>query len=269
MGERETSEQRVLVTGASGGIGYELAREFARKGHPVVLAARTESKLHELAEEIRRECAREAVVIPIDLADRDGPFELAAALETRGLDVHVLVNNAGVLEMGAFTEMTSEAALGMVQLNVSALTALCSLLVPPMVARGYGRILNVASVAAFQPVPSLAVYAASKAFVLSLTEALAEELRGAGVSVTALCPGVTDTPMVQGATAGKSGASMLAMPKALVMAPADVAREGYQACMAGEVIRVPGAAMRLVTGWIQAQRDLVRTLTGAMTRRTL
>jgi uncharacterized protein len=134
-------------------------------------------------------------------------------------------------------------------------------------ARGKGRILNVASLAGFQPLPSMAVYAASKAYVLSLTEALAEELRGKGVTVTALCPGFTDTNMVE--SAKRENAAFRTLPSALIADPKSVAREGYRACMNGDVIRVPGLALQMATGLLQAQRSITRTLTGLLGRRAL
>ena len=171
------------------------------------------------------------------------------------------------METGAFKDADTETLLGIVRLNVEALTALTSLFLKPMVARGKGRVLNIASLAGFQPLPSMAVYAASKAYVLSLTEALAEELRGKGVSVSALCPSFTDTKMIDNAK--RENAAFRALPSALITDPKSVAREGYRACMSGEMIRVPGLALQMATGLIQAQRSITRTLTGLLGRRAL
>jgi short-subunit dehydrogenase len=258
---------RALITGASGGIGLELAHEFARHGHAVILVARNEAKLNEVAAELARAYGVEASVVAADLGERSGPSALFDEVARRNLAVDILVNNAGVMDTGAFTDADTETVLGIVRLNIEALTALTSLFLKPMVARGKGRILNIASLAGFQPLPSMAVYAASKAYVLSLTEALAEELRGKGVTLSALCPGFTDTNMVENAK--RENAAFRALPSALIADPKSVAREGYRACMNGEVIRVPGLALQMATGFIQAQRSITRTLTGLLGRRAL
>jgi short-subunit dehydrogenase len=258
---------RALITGASGGIGLELAREFAGNGHAVVLVARNEAKLNEVAAELTRAHRVEAIVIAADLSERNGPAALFDEVARRNVQIDILVNNAGLMDTGAFNDADTETLLGIVRLNVEALTALTSLFLKPMMARGNGRILNIASLAGFQPLPSMAVYAASKAYVLSLTEALAEELRGKGVSVSALCPGFTDTNMVE--SAKRENPAFRALPSALIADPKSVAREGYRACMSGEVIRVPGIALQMATGFIQAQRSITRTLTGLLGRRAL
>ena len=178
------------------------------------------------------------------------------------------MNNAGVLEHGAFVRLNAERQQQLIDLNVSGLTAMLAHFVPAMVERGRGRVLNVASIAAFQPVPSLATYAASKAYVLSLSESLAEELRDSGVTVTALCPGITATPMLRGAA--EASASLARLPDFLVADVDAVAAEGYEACMQGEVIRVPGLlnqaatiAGRAVPKW------LLRRIAGSIGRSTL
>jgi short-subunit dehydrogenase len=256
-----------LITGASSGIGLELAREFAGHGHPVILVARNEGRLNEVAAELTRAQGIEATAIASDLGERNGPAALFDEVQRRNLEVEILVNNAGVMDTGAFGDAETETLLGLVRLNVEALTALTSLFLKPMAARGKGRILNVASLAGFQPLPSMAAYAASKAYVLSLTEALAEELRGKGVTVTALGPGFTDTNMIE--SAKRENAAFRALPSALIADPESVAREGYRACMNGDVIRVPGLALQMATGLLQAQRSITRTLTGLLGRRAL
>ncbi len=258
---------RALITGASTGIGFELAHEFAAHGHPVILVARNEARLNEVAAELTRKHAVDAAVIPADLGQREGPQALFDEVTRRNLDVDILVNNAGVMETGAFKDAPTEALLGIVRLNIEALTALTSLFIKPMAARGSGRILNVASLAGFQPLPSMAVYAASKAYVLSLTEALSEELRGKGITVTALCPGFTETNMVEAAK--RENPAFQALPSALIADAKSVAQDGYRACMSGDVIRVPGLALQMATGLIQAQRSITRTLTGLLGRRAL
>lgn len=265
-----SSDQKrtVLVTGASAGIGRALALEFARHGHDLVLVARRQNALRELAGTIREEHGVRAFEIPMDLSVRRAADELVVAVRQRDLEVDVLVNNAGVAESGPFARMSGDALHRLVMLNVASLTLLSRAFLDPMLERGWGRILNVASVAGFQPVTGLAAYAASKAYVLSLTEALSEELKGTGVRAGALCPGLTNTDMadqIQGFSA-----DLPEVPSLFLASPESVAREGYAACMRGEVIRVPGVANRLGTAWSQIQpRWLVRTLGGLVGRQFL
>lgn len=254
-----------LVTGASSGIGEALAECFARGGFDLVLVARSADKLEALAQRLAAAHGVQARAEPSDLAQRGAPAKLAAALKRRRVTVDVLVNCAGVLENRPFAAMPPERHQALIDLNVSALTAMLAEFVPGMVERGAGRVLNVASVAAFQPVPMLATYAATKAYVLSLSESLAEELRGSGVGVTALCPGITETPMVRGARA--ANAELGRMPAFVVGTAAEVARAGYDACLRGDVIQVPGAlnlaaslAARATPKW------LLRRLSGATMR---
>jgi short-subunit dehydrogenase len=257
---------RVLITGASAGIGAELAREFARKGHKLTLVARRRAKLAAVAAELEREYYVDVRTIVQDLAKPTGPAALVKAAQADG-PIGILVNNAGVIDVGPFAASRTDALVNLVNLNVRALTELTSLLLPGMVERGFGRILNVASLAAFQAVPSMAAYAASKAYVLALTEALSEELKGSGVTATALCPGITDTDMASEIQAGSAAAA--ALPKQLVSDPADVAAEGYKALMAGRVILVPGLPNQITAAWSQVTPHwLTRYITGFVTRRT-
>ncbi len=229
----------VLISGASSGIGEALAGEFAGAGYALVLVARTESKLQELAQQLGAEHGVQVWVEPADLCKRNAAKKLAARMAAQGIDIDVLVNNAGVLEHGNFVSIDTSAHQRMIELNISSLTDMLDHFLPAMVERGSGRVLNVASIASFQPVPSLAVYAASKAYVLSLTESLSEELKGSGVSITALCPGVTATNMM--ATAQEKSEGLTKMPDFIVGDVDDVAAQGFKACMKGEVICVPGA----------------------------
>ena len=257
---------RVLITGASAGIGAELAREFARNGHQLTLVARRRAKLAGIAAELEREHYVDVKTIVQDLAKPTGPAAVVKAALAGG-PIGILVNNAGVIDVGPFAASHTDTLVNLVNLNVRALTELTSLLLPGMVERGFGRILNVASLAAFQPVPSMAAYAASKAYVLALTEALSEELKGSGVTVTALCPGITDTDMASEIQAGSATAAKL--PKQLVSDPADVAAEGYKALMAGRVVLVPGLPNQLTAAWSQVTpRWLTRYVTGLAMRRT-
>jgi len=230
-------KQTVLITGASSGIGLDLAHLFAADGHDVVLVARSEDKLRELAKELETKHGIQAHVIAADLAKPDAPrqiFERAPAVD-------VLVNNAGFGVSGALAETDLRAELDMIQVNIAALTHLTKLFLGPMLQRGLGRILNVASTAAFQPGPFMAVYYASKAYVLSFSEAIAEELRGSGVSVTVLCPGPT-------ATGFQKAANMSTEALLRVMRPVssmDVARAGYRALMRGRRVVIPGVKNKI------------------------
>jgi hypothetical protein len=255
---------RVLITGASAGIGAELARAFARDGHQLTLVARRRAKLEGLATELAREHYVDVRTIVQDLAKPPGPAAVVKATEADG-HIGILVNNAGVIDVGPFAASRTDALVNMANLNVRALTELTSLVVPGMVKRGFGRILNVASLAAFQPIPGMAAYAATKAYVLALTEAMSEELKGSGVTVTALCPGVTDTDMATDIQAGSSAK----LPRQLVSDPADVAAEGVKALMAGQVVVVPGFPNQITAAWAQVTpRWLTRYVTGFAARRT-
>ena len=254
-----------LVTGASSGIGEALARCFAEGGHRLVLVARSADKLAALASRLQGEQGVVVTVLPADLAAPGAAGRLAATLRRRRLAIDVLVNNAGVLEHGAFAGMSTRRAQELVALNVAGLTDMLAHFVPPMVARGRGRVLNVASIAAFQPVPGLATYAATKAYVLSLTESLAEELRGSGVTATALCPGITATHMLTRAV--QANAQLARLPQALIGDVGEVAAEGYRACMAGEVVCVPGVVNRAATLAARAApKWLLRRVAGALGR---
>jgi len=195
-----------------------------------------------------------------DLATSEGVSALLSELETRAVRIDVLINNAGIAYSDNFDKLTDEKIQHLIALNITALSTLTSHFVKKMKLRGSGRILNVASVAAFQPVPSMAIYAASKAFVLSLTESLSEELRDTGVSVTALCPGLTNTEMVNDLSASN-------VPPFMMSRVEDVAREGYEALIAREVIRIPGVANQAAVTWAKHQpRWLVRGLGGLVAR---
>jgi short-subunit dehydrogenase len=183
--------RRALVTGASSGIGAAYAKALRQRGERLILVARRAHRLKELARELGGE--EWATVLPLDLCQPDAGRRLLEQTESRGFWVDVLVNNAGVGHTAAFHQQAPEVLEAMLNLNVKALVALTRAFLPPMLSRGRGRVVNVASNAAFQPVPFLAVYAASKAFVLSFSEALSEEVRGSGVQVQALCPGITAT----------------------------------------------------------------------------
>jgi len=230
-----------LITGASSGIGRELARVFAAHGHSLILTARDEARLHALAEELASRHGVQTLVIPADLARPESPPALFDELQRRGATVDILVNNAGFSTFGLFHATDTQAILDLLQVNMTALTHLARLFLPGMVQRGRGRLLNVASTAAFEPGPYTAIYYASKAYVLSLSEALASELEGTGVTVTALCPGVTRTEFHQ-----RAGIRNIPVQRLAVMEVEPVAQAGYEGLMRGKRVVVPGAFNQLV-----------------------
>ena len=238
------SKELALITGASSGIGEALAKVFAVGGFDLVLVARSEDKLKRMARELRSRHGVAVRVEPADLSKPGAAPALAKRLKQAGLSLTALVNNAGVLEYGRFVDIPASKHRQLIDLNITGLTTMLAAFLPDMVNRGEGRVLNVASIAAFQPLPSLATYAATKAFVLSLTESLSEELKGTGVTATALCPGVTDTNMVSGA---KASSEQLWIPDFMIGDVTDVASEAYRACMAGDVICVPGLVNQVTT----------------------
>jgi len=246
-----------LVTGASGGIGLELARLLAADGYRLVLVARDAAKLDAVAQALTT-TGQPPRIIAQDLAAPDGVATVLARLD--GMDVDVLVNNAGYAVYGAFAETAPEAELAMLQVNVMALTALTKRLLPGMVARKEGRILNLASTAAFLPGPLMTCYYASKAYVLSFTEGLAEELRGSGVTITALCPGPTETGFQQ--RAEMEASRLLTMTR--LQSAADVAKAGYAGMLAGKTVVVPSWSDRVTT---IAPRFVPRALVPRLIRR--
>ena len=260
---RETA----LITGASGGIGLELALVFAQEGFDLIVVARRASELEALAERCQRDFGVQVHVRPMDLLAHDAPAKLVQQLHDEGLEVDVLVNNAGLMDMGGFATIEIERHERLLQLNVVVLTSLARRILPAMIARQHGRILNVASTSAFQPVPAMALYAASKAFVLSLSESLSEELKGTGVTVTALCPGITKTEMLDRAQDEHSIARSL--PDLFLSDVRDVAREGFDACLAGKVVVVPGRPNQLMASAVGFYpRWLVRGIGGLIGRRS-
>ena len=232
-----------LITGASSGIGLELAKLFARDGYDLVLVARRREKLEALGKDLARQHQIRFRAISADLADPAAPAEIVRQLTSEAVPVDVVVNNAGFGELGIFAEMDLETIRGMIQVNVTALTVLTKLLLPGMLARRRGRILNVASTAGFAPGPLMAVYYATKAYVISFSEALAEELRGSGVSVTVLCPGPTVTEFQS--VAHMESTRLFEMP-GVVMDAESVARAGYAGVMRGKRMVVPGLVNKVL-----------------------
>lgn len=227
----------VLVTGASSGFGEEFARQYAGQGHPLVLVARRLDRLQALAEKLRGQYGIEVVAEQVDLSDITAVTELHRRLGERGIAIDILINNAGHGLQGPFADSPLDAALAMVQLDVASLTAVTHVFAQDMRARKRGKILLVASLLAYQGVQNFAVYAAAKAYVLRLGEALHRELKRDGITVTTLCPGVSDTGFA-------SVAQMKLTPalKGLMMRPPSVVRAGIRALQAGRISVVSGWA---------------------------
>jgi uncharacterized protein len=233
--QRKGDGQTALVTGASSGIGLELARQFAADGYDLVLVARSAGALDKLAADLAREFRITATPAACDLGRPNAVKELVQTLEQRALTIDVLVNNAGFGAAGAFADSSAETQLGIVDVNIRALVELTHALWPRIIANKRGGVLNVASTAAFQPGPFLAVYCASKAFVLSFTEALWEEARGTGVHVSCLCPGATET-----AFHARAGTDKTRLLRANVMSAAKAAALGYAAFQANRRVKITG-----------------------------
>lgn len=239
-GTSARQRRTALVTGASSGIGYDLARLLARDGHDLVLVARGVQALEHLAEECRASCSVVAHVIPADLADSGASERVVDELRQRQIPIDILVNNAGFGVHGPFASTDLSAELNLLQVNIVSLLQLTKLLLPGMIQRGWGRVLNVASTAAFFPGPYLNLYYASKAFVLSHSVALSRELEGSGVTVTALCPGPTRTNFQVRAKMERARLFSLTM-----MESQPVAEAGYRGMLRGHRVVVPGVMNKL------------------------
>jgi len=248
-----------LVTGASGGIGEELAKLFAADGHDLVLVSRGRERLERVGQALRQAHGVAYTVVAADLADPAAPEHVFRAVRDGGIEVEALVNNAGFGLSGPFVETDLGRELEMIRVNVAAPTHLAKLFLPAMVERGRGRVLNVASTAAFQPGPTMAVYYATKAYVLSFSEALSVELRGTGVTVTALCPGPTLTGFQEVADVGDS--RLFHTP--FVMSAAEVARVGYRAMRRGKPMVVAGPVNKLLA---QGTRLVPRTVAAQLAK---
>jgi short-subunit dehydrogenase len=258
---KHSTESKVtaLITGASSGIGLALATEIAAHGHDVVLVSRRRDALEAVAGMVEGKYGVRAVVIPADLRLPDAAQNLYDAVSEQRLDIGLLVNNAGFGLGGEFIETDMQLETDMIQVNVTALTQLTKLFGRAMVRRRNGRVMNVASTAAFQPGPLMAVYYASKAYVLSFSEALAEELRETGVTVTALCPGATATAFAE--TAQITNTRLFSH---LGVANAElVARYGYKAMMRGDRVAIPRLRDRIM---VQSERIAPRSLVTRLAR---
>jgi short-subunit dehydrogenase len=235
-----------LVTGASSGIGQAIANELANRGHGVVLVARREERLREVAEQIGQEHGVRAETIASDLADPASRAQLVDRVAELGLDVEILINNAGFATNGPFYESDTERELEQVRVLVEAVVALTSAFVPAMVERGRGAILNVSSTAAMQPIPYSAGYSAAKAYVLTFSEALHQELRGYGVIVSALAPGPVHTDFweISGWEVAGGRSFESAVPRPAWISAEHAARDGVAGLAAGHRVIVPGLGMR-------------------------
>jgi short-subunit dehydrogenase len=247
-----------LVTGASSGIGAVFARALAARGADLVLVARSVAKLEALAEELEAQHGGRALALPADLSRSEEVDRLLGELASRGIAVETLVNNAGFGTHGRLIDLDPAREREEIALNVGALVALTRALLPGMVARGRGAVVNVASIVAFQPVPYMATYAATKAFVLSFTEAVAEELRGTGVRALALCPGQTETAFFDQIEEARVGAARTSE---------QVVATALRALDHGRVVVVDGLPNALMTFAVRfAPRSLVRRMAAALER---
>lgn len=244
-----------LVTGASSGIGWELAKLFAEDRHDLVLVARTKKKLDQFARDLTAAFGIKVRAIARDLAQPRAAAEITQELSAEEISIDMLVNNAGFGVYGPFAKTDGAKELEMIQVNLTVLTQLTKMLLPPMLERRHGRILNVASTAAFAPGPLMAVYYATKAYVLSFSEALASELSGSGVTVTALCPGPTETDFAN--EAGLESTHLFTGP--LIADARSVARAGYRGMLAGKPIVIPGVGNKLLVESIRFSPRRVTT----------
>ena len=238
-----SSKSYTLITGASGGIGHDLAILAAADDKNLVLVARSADKLDQLAKTIRKNNKSEVITIALDLSEEAGVNKLISEITLKDIKIDTLINNAGFADYGDFAKADLAKNLEMIRLNINTLTQLSHYALQRMLKTGRGRILNVASTASFMPGPGMAVYYASKAYVLSFSEALTRELKGTGVSVTTLCPGPTDTNFASVAGLGKSLMHRM-IPPATSM---QVAKAGYKAMMKGKAIEIPGLVNKLST----------------------
>jgi short-subunit dehydrogenase len=254
------AKKTALITGGSTGIGFELARQFAAHGDDLVLVARNADQLEAAAGKIEGKYGVSVRSIALDLVDADAPQRLFDALTGDGVQVDYLVNNAGFGFGGEFADTDIDRELDMIQVNCSAVIHLTKLFLPAMLKRREGKILNVASTAAFQAGPGHSIYYASKAFVLSFSEAIAQELHKTGITVTALCPGPTESNFSERAGTNKSRL----FTQAKVATAEEVARYGYQAMMKGTRVAIPGVQNKLM---IQAERFVPRILVNKIAHR--
>ena len=247
----------VLITGASGGIGYELAKQFAKNKFNLVIIARSKEKLEELKIELQEKYQVEVKVIVKDLAKKGAAGEVFEEIKTENINIDILVNNAGFGAYGFFKDIAWNRMEEMIQLNIIALAELTHLFLPEMVKRNSGKILNVASTAGFQPGPLMAVYYASKAFVLSFSEAVANELNNTNITVTALCPGPTESGFQKAASIEK----VRLVRTGIVPTSEKVAAYGYDALMKGKKVAIEGGVNKMLVFSLRfAPRNLITSI---------
>jgi uncharacterized protein len=252
----------VLITGASEGIGRCFAQVYAQKGHRLVLVARSEQKLAMLSSELSSKYASEVYVFPCDLIPKDAAKNLFEHLQKQNIAVDILVNNAGMMLVEKIFCSDTQQLNNLLQLNIQSLVNMTHHFVAPMIARGQGKIVNIGSVASFMPTPNFSAYGASKAFVLSFSEGIAEELRGTGVTVTCVCPGMTETKMLSHA----QGLEHF-IPRFLKADPMELANQAYKASMKGEVVFLDKLANKLLVQWASHYpRWIVRGVNGLFSR---
>jgi uncharacterized protein len=252
----------VLITGASEGIGRCFAEVFAKQGHDLILVARNQQKLEQLSAELLASHGVKVTVLAADLIPIDAPKLLFARLAEMHVNVDILVNNAGMMLVEKIYQSDSLAINNIIQLNVQSLVNMTHQFLVPMVTRGRGKILNVGSIASFMPTPNFSIYGASKAFVLSFTEGISEELKGTGVTVTCVCPGITETQMV-----GHAQGAEKYIPGFMKADPMILAKDAYKACMKGDVIYIDKLVNKAVVQWARHYpRWMVRGVNGLFSK---
>jgi short-subunit dehydrogenase len=260
--DRKERRQVALITGASSGIGLDLAQLMA-PNFDLIITARNQPELQKIAQELEAKHGNHVHVIPADLTHPDAPQQIFSEVERRALPVDILINNAGFGAYGVFSESNLQKDLEMVQLNIAALTSLTRLVLPGMLERKRGKIMNVASTAGFQPGPLMAVYYATKAYVIMFSEAVANELKGSGITVTCLCPGATRTKFAQRADMENSRLFKLGAMRSL-----DVARAGYEGMMRGKTMVIPGLLNKLLAQSVRfSPRKLVTAISRSVQKR--
>jgi len=252
-----------LITGASSGIGEVFARKLAAQGHNLLLVARSEDKLINLCNELGRSQSTHAQYVAMDLSERGAPAQLFAETQARELEIDFLINNAGFGSMGDFSTLDLDHEMNMIDLNVRSLVELTHRFLVPMRERKRGSIINVASTAGFQPVPFMTTYAATKAFVLSFSEALAEENRPFGIKIMALCPGVTDTNFFDAAKIQRPPARISQTPEAVVETALRALARGNSSVISGWTNFIMVQSERLTP------RSVVTRIAGTMMRKTV
>lgn len=258
MGKLDTA----LITGASEGIGRSFAEIYAKNGHDLVLVARNQAKLEEFAQQLQSQYLINVEVFAADLIPIDAAQKLFSAITLKGINVDILVNNAGMMQVEKLSLSDTQQLNNLLQLNIQSLVNMTQQFVKPMLARGQGKIVNIGSIASFMPTPNFAAYGASKAFVLSFTEGIAEEFRGTGVTVTCVCPGMTETKMLSHA----DGLEKF-IPKFLKADPMELAAQAYKASMKGDVIFLDKIANKLLVQWAtHYPKWLVRGVNGLFAR---